>query len=156
MHISPELSVFLLAMLPLTELRAALPLALTVYHLPPTFAWIFAVIGNIVPGVLLLRYLDPVSQWLSKRSRLFHIFFVWLFARTRTKFTVKYERWGEVALALFVAIPLPVTGVWTGAVAAYLFGIPFRRAAVSLFAGLCISGIIVAAATLGIFHFITL
>jgi len=156
MHLPPELSVFLLSMLPLTELRGALPLALTYYHMPVVRAIALTVFGNIIPGVVLLYVLDPVSRLLRKKSRLCNRLLPWLFARTRNKFTQKYERWGEAALAVFVAIPLPVTGAWTGAVAAYLFDIPRYRAVLSLLVGLCISGGIVAGVTLGIFHLISL
>lgn len=147
----PELTVFLLAMLPVTELRAALPLALTVYNMSVVSAFIFSVLGNIVPAVLLMKFLEPVSAYLIRRYPLCDRFFSWLFMRTRTKFTAKYERWGEIALLLFVAVPLPVTGVWTGSVAAFLFNIPPKRAVLLMLGGLSLSGIIVTGVTLGLF-----
>lgn len=80
-------------------------------------------------------------------------FFDWLFARTRHKFTGQYEKWGELALVIFVAIPLPMTGVWTGSVAAFLFGIPKKRALILVSLGAFIAGIIVTVMTLGVVSF---
>ena len=146
----PNVAIFLIAMLPVAELRGAIPVALTVYQLPVWLAYSLALIGNIIPGAVLLWLLGPTAGYLSENSQLAKRFFDWLFTRTRHKFAGKYERWGALALVLFVAVPLPVTGVWTGAVAAFLFGIPKRRALALLSLGAAIAGGIVTMATIGI------
>lgn len=139
------LATVLLAMLPLAELRAAIPIANQVFGIPLWQAFILAVIGNMIPVPFILLLLGPVSKWLMERSRLMERFFNWLFARTRRKLEEKYELYAEVALAAFVAIPLPVTGAWTGSVAAFLFDIPFRKALFWIFVGVVTAGLIVSA-----------
>lgn len=133
----------LLAMIPIGELRAAIPIANQSFHLPLWQAFVLAVIGNMIPIPFVLLFLGPVSDWLMKHSRLMNRFFGWLFSRTRKKLEKKYELYAEIALAAFVAIPLPVTGAWTGAAAAFLFDIPFRKALFWIFVGVLTAGVIV-------------
>jgi uncharacterized membrane protein len=92
-----------------------------------------------VPFILLL--LGPVARIL-RRLPIFDRFFEWLFERTRRRSDTikKYE---ELGLILFVAIPLPVTGAWTGSLAAFLFGLRFWMSFFCALAGVCIAGVIV-------------
>ncbi len=140
------LKVLGLAASPISELRGAIPLAVLEFDFPWYYAYIIAVIGNILPVPFILLFLNAVTRVLSKIS-VFDRFFKWLFARTRQRGTLieKYER---VGLVLFVAIPLPVTGAWTGAIAAVLLGMNFSRAALSIFLGVLIAGVIVTCLTL--------
>ena len=149
----PWLSVFILSMLPIAELRVSLPLALTVYKMPLWEAYVVAVAGNIVPAVCILFLLGPVSRFLMQHSSTARKFFDWLFERTRGRFSKKYMKYGEWALVLLVAIPLPVTGAWTGSVAAFLFGIPVRRSLPLISLGVAIAGIIVGMASSGAISF---
>jgi len=105
-----------------------------------------SVVGNMLPIAPILLLLGPVSDWLS-RWPLFGKFFQWLFARTRSRSDIirKYEL---IGLMLFVAVPLPVTGAWTGAAAAFLFGIRFWPALGAIFLGVLIAGAIVTALVL--------
>lgn len=137
-------------MLPISELRGAIPLALTVYNLSPLSAFALAVIGNIIPIIFLLLFLDWVSEYLSRHFYFFNRFFAWLFERTRRKHNHKFEVWGSLALIAFVAIPLPMTGGWTGAAAAFVFGIPFKKALPLISLGIVIAGVIVTLASIGI------
>lgn len=134
---------FLLAMMPIGELRVALPVALVVYNLNWFWAYFISVIGNTIPAIFLLLFLGPVSQWLSKELGSFNKFFNWLFERTRRKSTSRMEKYGPIALVTFVAIPLPFTGAWTGAIVAFLFDIPFKKAFPLIVLGILISGAIV-------------
>jgi uncharacterized membrane protein len=146
-----ELVTVCIAMLPVSELRGAIPWALA----PPPLggglnwleAYLFAVIGNFIPVLPLLLCLGPASTWL-RRYTLFDRFFEWLFARTRRRGKV-VERYEALGLVLFVAIPLPITGAWTGTVAAFLFGIRFWYALPAVMAGICIAGCVVTMASLG-------
>lgn len=147
-------STLLIAMIPVVELRGALPLAITFYRLSPWLAYILSVIGNILPVLLILLYIGPVSDWLIKHSRLMEKFFTWLFKRTRHKIAKNYEQYGLLALAIFVAIPLPMTGAWTGALAAWLFGVDSRQAFLAIFGGVLAAGIIVLLATTGVVGFL--
>lgn len=152
-----EVAVFLIAMIPIAELRVALPLALAYYKLPVLTAYFIAVLGNLFPVVFILLFIGPVSDWLIKRSRLFELFFKWLFERTRNKVIRRYEKYGLIALTMFVAIPLPITGAWTGSLAAWLFGIETKKAFSAIALGVMIAGVIVYLVTFGsleIFNFL--
>jgi len=144
----PQLATFLIAMIPIAELRVAIPLALSVYKLSFWQSFFFSVLGNIVPVFFIIYFIDPASKFLMVKSRIFNLFFTWLFKRTRIKFEGNYERWGLLALAIFVAIPLPMTGAWTGALAAFLFQIPKKQAAIYITLGVLGAGIIVTILTL--------
>ncbi|KPJ54829.1 hypothetical protein AMJ47_03205 [Parcubacteria bacterium DG_72] len=134
---------FFLAMTPVGELRASLPVALAAYNMNWLLAFLVSVIGNLVPVIFLLLFLGSVSEWLSLKIKICNKFFSWLFERTRRKSSARIEKYGSIALISFVAIPLPFTGAWTGAVAAFLFGIPFKKAFPLIAAGVVISGAIV-------------
>lgn len=146
--ISNLIKVAFLAALPVTELRGAIPVGLNLYNLPVLPTFLFAVLGNIVPALLLLRYLKPFSDLLRRWSA-FDLFFSWLFKRTR-KYEEKYEKYGALFLLFFVAVPLPGTGVWTASVAAFLFGIRLSYAFFMMSAGVFIAGVIVTLADIGL------
>ncbi|MFQ6092637.1 MAG: COG2426 family protein, partial [bacterium] len=111
-------------------------------------AYLWAVTGNFVPVIPLLLFLEPASNWL-RRYRIFDGFFSWLFARTRRRGRL-VERYEALGLVLFVAIPLPVTGAWTGTVAAFIFGIRFSYALPAVLGGILIAGVVVTLASLGV------
>ena len=144
-----ELKTFLIAMSPIIELRGSIPIALEVYHIPLWSAYLFSVLGNMVP-VLLLPFLGVVSGELSRRFSVLEKFFSWLFIRTRKKHERSFEIFRDFALVLFVAIPLPFTGAWTATLVAFVFGIPFRRAFPLILLGVIIAGVAVSLITLGI------
>ena len=140
------LEVLALAASPISELRGAIPWAILKHHFPWYYAFLVAVIGNLLPVPFILLFLDTFSRLLSKIG-IFERMLNWLFERTRRrgKMINRYER---IGLALFVAIPLPVTGAWTGSLAAVLFGLKFKHAFLSIFIGILIAGVIVTCATL--------
>jgi len=138
---SPSLAVFVASMLPISELRGAIPLGVWGFKLPLLKTYIIAVIGNLVPVLPLLWLIDPVSK-MAQKTRLGKRFFDWIFERTRRKGKL-VERYEAVGLMLFVAIPLPVTGAWTGTLAAFLFGIHRAYAFPSIIGGVLIAGVIV-------------
>ncbi len=148
---SPEVATFVIAMLPISELRGAIPYGITIGGLSWQEAYVLAVIGNFVPVLPILCYIGPVSDKL-RRIRLFDRFFDWLFARTRRKGKL-IERFEVLGLVLFVAIPLPVTGAWTGTLAAFLFGVRKKLAIPSIILGICIAGAVVTLATTGVVRF---
>jgi uncharacterized membrane protein len=142
----PWLAVMIIAMLPIFELRGAIPAGVAL-GMPTWKVVLFAVIGNMIPIPFILWFLDPFSSWLSRHSKTMDRFFNWLFARTRRKHSKSFERWQEFALMIFVAIPLPMTGAWSGAVAAFVFGIPNRVALLFIFFGVLIAAGVVTLAT---------
>ncbi len=103
-------------------------------------AYPLAVFGNMAPIPFIIWFLEPATKVL-RRSRLADRFFEWLFARTRRKGKQieKYELWG---LVIFVAIPLPATGAWTGAVAGHVFGLAPFKTLWACFLGVCLAGLI--------------
>ena len=151
-NISPHLATFFLAMLPVTELRASIPIALESFHLPVYQAFILSVVGGYIPGIVIIYYIEPISRWLRKKSKFFDRFFDWLFSRTRKKFNGKYAVWGNLALMLFVAIPLPGTGVWTGSLAAWLFNVKKRDALIFVGLGAILAGVLVTLISLGVIN----
>lgn len=144
------LKTLITAMTPIGELRVAIPLALTQYSLSFWEAYLISVIGNMIPVFFIIFLLEPVSGYLSKHFKFFKWFFHWLFERTQRKHSQKFEVLEETALVTFVAIPLPVTGAWTGSVAAFVFGIPPKKSLPLIFLGVLIAGFIVSGLTLGI------
>jgi len=143
------LVVLLAAALPVSELRGAIPLAIGVYGYDPWEAYLLAMLGNLLPVVPLLLFLGPVSDWL-RRFTFWDKFFTWLFSRTRRKYIREHESFSLTALALFVAVPLPVTGAWTGCAIAFLVGFRFWPAFAAISAGVLLAGVIVTATVLGV------
>ncbi len=132
-----------IAMVPVFELRGAIPIAYLSWKMSIWHAYLWAVAGNMIPIPFILLFLGPFSDWLRRHSRVMDRFFAWLFARTRRKHGKAFERWRDAALCVFVTIPLPGTGAWTGALAAFVFDVPFWPAMISIFAGVLIAGVVV-------------
>ena len=139
--IAKELIVVIIAALPFIELRGALPVAINLFGMPWYWAFCLSIIGNLLPVPILLLFFESVTKVISKvdiGKRLVN----WVLERTRRHGTVieKYER---IGLILLVAIPLPVTGAWAGSIAAFLLGMKFNYAFLSILCGLIIAGAIV-------------
>lgn len=140
--LTPELAVFLTSMLPIIELRGALPLAINVFNIAWPKAFLIAYVGNMLPAPFILWLLGPVVRQLSKIG-IFGRFFDWLFERTRRKGSRLIEKYEEIGLMAFVAVPLPGTGAWTGALLAFLFGLEFKKSLLVISIGVLIAGVIV-------------
>jgi uncharacterized membrane protein len=145
--IPPQWITFFLAMSPVLELRGAIPWAILMGGMTWQGAFIWSVLGNFVPIIPLLLLLDPVADYF-RRWKLADKFFGWLFARTRRKGRI-VERFEFLGLILLVAIPLPGTGAWTGALAAFVFGVRFRLALPAIVIGVLIAGVLVTSAVVG-------
>jgi uncharacterized membrane protein len=146
--LSPHVVTFVVAMLPIFELRGALPYALTLGKLPLAQAFPIAVLGNMLPIPFIMYLLEPGTRLISRVAP-GKRFVDWLFARTRAR-SEKVRKYETLGLILFVAIPLPVTGAWTGALAAHLCGLKKGRSLLAITCGVCIAGIVVSLVTLGI------
>ena len=157
--LSKDAAIVAISTLPIVELRGAIPVGHLL--LPDTDKstrlgrddlrrsariFFYAVLGNMLPVPFILLLLGPVST-LCMKVPVGKRFFDWLFARTRRKTAdiEKYEFWG---LAIFVAIPLPATGAWTGAMAGWLLGLNFFRSLLSIFFGVLGAGVIMTALAL--------
>ncbi len=143
------MTVIVFAATPVFELRGAIPLALLQYEFDPWIAYGLAVIGNLLPVPFLLLGLKYLIQF-SQRFPWFHKMFEWWTERTQRKHSKNFERFGALALILFVAIPFPATGAWTGSLAAVLFAVPFKVAFPLITVGVLIAGAIVTLASIGI------
>ena len=141
------LYLFLVAMLPIAELRGAIPLGIY-WGLSPILVFIIAIIGNMVPVPLILLFLEGIEKYLRKSEKMARAL-DWIFERTYKKADEKVRRWEYLALILFVAIPLPGTGAWTGSLIAYLFKFDIKKSILSIFIGVLIAGLIVLIASLG-------
>jgi len=133
------LVVVAISALPIVELRGAVPVG-HMMGMNPWLVYVLAVLGNMIPVPLILLFLGPISKF-CMRWRVGKLFFEWLFARTRRK-SASIEKYETLGLAIFVAIPLPVTGAWTGSMAAFLMGIKFHHAMWSILLGVMIAGVI--------------
>ena len=145
MDITDVLKVIAIAASPVTELRGAIPVAVGVYDFPWYYAFLFGVIGNLLPVpfiILFCYYVVPILSKVPALDRLAQ----WFFARMRRRGKL-VERYERIGLALIVAIPLPFTGAWTGSVLSVLFGLKFRNAFLSITVGVLLAGTIVTCAT---------
>ena len=151
MSIAQIVSVLGVSAAPVSELRGGLPLGL-VYGFHPATYFFLAVIGNLLPVLPLLLGLGWGARQLRRRASLGRLLDL-LFTRTRRKGRL-ISRYGAIGLIMLVAIPLPATGAWTGAIAAFLFGIPPKRAFPLIVVGVLIAGVVVLLASLGVFHLV--
>lgn len=140
-----EMVTIIVAALPVSELRGAIPLGVFTLKEPLSKVFFLSILGNLIPVIPLLLFLKPVSEKL-RRFRLWRKFFDYLFERTKKKAAI-VEKYEALGLVLFVAIPLPVTGAWTGCIAASLFKIRLRYALAAISLGVLIAAMIVSAIT---------
>ena len=143
-----ELATFLIAAIPVTELRASIPIAIVGYGLSPFWAWFWSVLGNTAMGALVIVIVEPISRYLTKRVKFLNNLWKCYTSKIHKNNAKKFKKWGALALVTFVAIPLPVTGAFTGAVAASIFQVPFKKAVPLLFLGCVIAGVIVTGITM--------
>ena len=135
----PWLVVLLISMLPFIELRGAIPAGILVLHMDPLSVFIIAVIGNLIPVPFILILFEKVERWL-RRYEFWTGLMDRIFEKTRNKASKKVEEYEALALVLFVAIPLPGTGAWTGALIAYLFGLDIKKSLFYIAVGVVMAG----------------
>jgi len=140
------IAVVLTAAMPVLELRGAIPLGLFFFHLSLPKVYLLSVFGNILPVIPLLYIYHYFFSWLSR----FRIFRWWVEkVQKRSGIVKKLYFWG---LVIFVSIPLPVTGAWTGALAASLCKIGIRKSFFAILLGVLLAGIIVSLVSLGVIN----
>ena len=137
-----EYIVMIVGALPISELRGAIPLGLSL-GMPLAKAFWLAVLGNCIIVAPALFLFAPVTNVLRK-FKIWSRFFDWVFERTK-KNSDSIQKYEALGLAIFVAIPLPMTGAWSGVIAASLFKIRFRYAFLAIIIGVICAGVIVAA-----------
>lgn len=146
----PWLATILMSTTPVGELRLAIPVAVLGYHLPPWLAFLLSVLGNFIPAAVILLFSEKFHKWVEHKSGFFAKGWVNALARAQKKFSGDYEKYGLIGLMIFIGIPLPGTGAYTGALAAFVFGIPFKHSWPYVLGGIIISGIITMTLTVGV------
>lgn len=138
----------LVSMVPIVELRGGIPFGVTL-GLPVWAAYLAAVIGNILPVPFILVYIRRIFQWMRRRLPRLNR----LVDKLERKAHLKGQRvtkYKYLGLAVFVAIPLPGTGAWTGSLAAAFLDMPLRKAIPSVIAGVLIAGMAISILTYGV------
>ena len=147
----------LLTIAPITELRVGLPLALSYgveNNLPLILIFINIVLINILMIFFIFFLLDNIHKYLMKISlyrRLFNVY-IKRFQKKVDKFERKYESMGFIALVLFVAVPLPGTGAWTGSLLAWLLELDRKKSILAISLGVFIAGLLIFLGTLGFLY----
>lgn len=139
MHLSDELLVFIVSMIPIVELRGAIPFGF-VLDMNPWLLYVLAVLGNMLPIPFILLLIRPIIRWFLS-TKILRPIGLWLEAKVeKNKGKIeKYEFWG---LCIFVAIPLPGTGAWTGALVAAFLDMRLKKAVLPILLGVMIAGLI--------------
>jgi uncharacterized membrane protein len=138
---SKEMVVLLVAAVPAVELRGAIPFGISM-GVDPIKAIIIGMIGSMIPVPFLLIFLEPIFEKLRKNSYMKKI--VDKLINRTIKRTSTVHKYKAIGLLLFVAVPIPTTGVWTGAMAASLLKIRFLPALINIFIGNTIAALIIA------------
>ena len=148
--VGKELCVFFCSMLPIIELRGAIPMGFA-FELPWWQTYLLAIIGNILPVPFILLFIKSIINWmLHSRVKFFNRVAAWLNRKVekRRGQIEKYSFWG---VCLFVAIPLPATGAWTGSLVAAMIDMKFWKALLSCTIGVLIAGVIMTLISYGVF-----
>ncbi len=144
--------VFLIAMVPLIEIRGAIPYAVG-FGLPMVPSILVAILGNMLPVPFIFLFARKVLEW-GKDKKVIGKFFTWCLEKGEKggrKLESKAGRGLYWALFLFVGIPLPGTGAWTGTLAASILNMDFKKSTVAVMAGVVLAGAIMLLASLGVF-----
>lgn len=141
---------FLLSMVPVIELRGGLPYGIAL-GLDYPLALAAAILGNMVPVPLIILYIRHIFHWLRKQSPWWHekIEVLERKAHLKGRLVRKYRTLG---LCILVAIPLPGTGAWTGALVAAVLDMRLKDAVPTIFLGVCIASAIITMVTYGVIH----
>lgn len=145
--IEKELIVFSAAVLPVVELKGAIPIGLGM-GLSTTGSFIAAYLGSLLPAPLLLFFLKPVMSFL-RGTKLFAPFANWIEKRTHKK-GVRIRKYSLLGLFIFVALPLPTTGVWTGSAIATFLDLRIKHALLVIALGNLVAGAIIMFLSYGI------
>ena len=149
--------VFLISMVPLIDLRGAIPYAVG-FGLPLVPSLIVALVGNMIPVPLIFLFARKVLEW-GKDKKYIGGFFTWCLEKGEKggrKLEAKAGKGLYVALLLFVGIPIPGTGAWTGTLAASILDMDFKKSMLFIFLGLLLAAGIMLLASLGVFGAISL
>ena len=141
------LATFIISMIPVIELRGAIPIGvgLGLTHIE---AMAISIIGNMLPVPFIILFIRPIFKWMTRKSEKLGRLAQKLEAKAEGKWD-RIHRFQFFALTLFVAIPLPGTGAWTGALIAAVMNMRLRNALPSILLGVLIAGVLVTGLTYG-------
>ena len=149
--------VFLISMVPLIELRGAIPYAVGVNNLGGNLnmvvVYILAILGNMLPVPFIYLFARKVLEW-GKDKKYIGKFFTFCLEKGEKGGRKLQEKAGKglfIALMLFVGIPLPGTGAWTGTLAASMLDMDFKKSIIAVMLGVIIAGVIMGLASMGVF-----
>lgn len=149
------LIIFFVAMVPLIELRGAVPIAVAM-GLPKLASFIVCIIGNMLPVPVIYLFSRKVLEW-GKDKPVIGKFFSWCLLKGEKggrKLQAKAGRGLYWALFLFVGVPIPGTGAWTGTLAASILDLDFKKTVLAVTAGVLLAGVIMLIGSIGIFEVI--
>jgi uncharacterized membrane protein len=144
--------IFLISMVPLIELRGAIPYAV-LFNIPTIPSFIICVVGNMLPVPFIFWFARRVLMW-GKDKRFIGKFFTWCINKGEKGGRKLMEKTGGgvyIALLLFVGIPLPGTGAWTGTLAASFLDLEWKKSALAVMGGVLLAGLIMCLGSLGLF-----
>lgn len=147
--------VFVVSMIPLIELRGAIPISVLL-GLDKLVSFILAIIGNMLPVPIIYLFSRRVLEW-GKDKKYIGKFFTWCLLKGEKggrKLQAKAGKGLYWALFLFVGVPLPGTGAWTGTLAASILNLDFKKTVIAVMAGVLLAGLIMMAASFGLFEVI--
>ncbi len=145
--------VLLVSAMPFSELRGGIPLGIYL-GLPPIEAFLLAVIGNLLPIPFLLLFLERMERLALSRKKLARLYLKVVERVEKRKDVI--ERYGYLGLLMFVAIPLPMTGAWSGTLLAFLLRLNKAKSFIFIAMGVLLAGILVLSASLGLFKFMSI
>ena len=148
--------VFLISMVPIVELRGAIPIGVGAYNLPVLTTFIICIIGNMIPVPFIFLFARKVLEWGQEKPYIGPLFkwFIKKGHKGGQKLQSKAGRGLYYALFLFVGIPIPGTGAWTGTLAASILDLDFKKTVFSVLGGVLLAGIIMAVSSYGLFEII--
>ena len=151
MGVGKVLTTFLVSMLPVVELRGAIPVGAGL-GLPVWQAAVISMFGNLLPVPFIIAFMRTVMDWLRQRSDRAKRFVAWLEKKGTGKKADRVRKAKFWGLLLFVAIPLPGTGAWTGALVAVLLNMRMKNSLPPIILGVLVAGLLVSLATAGVIH----
>jgi len=151
--LSSKLLVFITSMLPIVELRGSIPLGLSC-DLSIYESFLISLLGNFLILIPIIYILPWAVKIIKKIHPKINKLITKFLNKTQDKHSKRIDLYGIIALIIIVVIPLPGTGGWTGALVAYIFGMPKKQSLLYIFIGLSLAGFIVSAISLGAIHLI--
>lgn len=142
-----EIVVFIISLMPILELRGGL-IAAALLDLNPVSSYIISIIGNILPVPFILWFIRKILDWM-RNKKMFKKIVKWVDKKVESK-KHKIEKYGVLGITLFVGIPLPGTGAWTGSLIAAMLDMDKKKAFIAAFIGVLLAGIIMSIFSYGI------